>query len=108
MWKKENDKWVRTCHICKGSGKEVLSYYKMHSQCCFQDDGMEKIEHPSNGKDSNGVGHHLTRCNLCGSVWLYFTEPTNNSMDVPYPIHLGYDMPGNDWRWETALVKEDR
>ena len=95
-WKKDqNNRWKRLCQTCFGKGEEEL--WEFGASCCHSNANMHKIDHPANGRTSC-MGHRLERCEKCGAVWLVYHETSDDSIDIPAPVHVGYRIPDDDWR----------
>lgn len=86
--------YERTCRCCGGTGVETAPW----GNCCTSREDMELIEHPGNVNKDTYLFKQLYRCNVCGCVWLIFTEVTDDSLDVPAPILIGKEIPSLDWK----------
>ena len=99
-WKKcSTDIYERPCRHCGGTGREIMLPGDWQACKCFEHWTM--VDHPSNtesSKEIHCVWNELRRCDVCGLVWVYFWEATDDSMDVPAPEIVGRRIPGDDWR----------
>lgn len=100
-WKKvENGKYRRTCTACTGKGYvEHDPRWSLH--CCI--DYYEKIDHPVNSdRGSPRYWAHLMQelviCGICSRVWLFFSDLTGDSIDIPNPLYVGDQIPEDDWQ----------
>lgn len=101
-WRKSKGKdgYERRCSHCDGTGNETLTTRRSHNcNCPFG--SMDKVEHPANTA-SGAIRSYIERCNGCGLFWWVSEEASDDSLDIPGPVCLGVNLPGEDWRFKEA------